>query len=138
MFVARENPIAAGVPESGIGMTRSASTGDSCGEPLAHAHASSVDLDPLEPRVGPREIEELEDAERAALVLRHHLVRLDPLVDDHQLARAHLPLELGAHEVERAGLGGDHPVAIEPPQAERPHPARVAEGDQLSFGERHD
>ena len=97
-----------------------------------------MDLDALEPRVGPREIEELEDAERAALVLRHDLVRLDPLVDDHQLARAHLALELGADEVERAGLGGDHPVAVEPPEAERPHPARVAEGDQLSLGERDD
>ena len=97
-----------------------------------------MNLDPLEPRVGPREIEELEDAERAALVLRYHLVSLDPLIDDHQLARAHLPLELGAHEVERAGLGGDHPVAIESPEAEGPHPARVAEGDQLSFRETHD
>ena len=65
-------------------------------------------------------------------------MRLDPLVDHHQLAWPHFPLELGAHEVERAGLGGDHPVAIEPPQAERPHPARVAEGDQLAFGEPHD
>ena len=121
-----------------MGMTRSASTGDSSREALAHAHAGGVDLDAQKPRVGTREIEELEDAERAALVLRHDLVRLDSLVDHHQLARPDFPLEFGADEVERAGLRGDHPVAVEPPETERAHPARVAEGDQLSLGERDD
>ena len=36
------------------------------GEPLAHPHARAVHLDAVEPRVGPGEVEELEDAERAA------------------------------------------------------------------------
>src|SRR6266446_655925 len=108
------------------------------GETLAHADASSVHLDSLKPRVGPGEIEELEDAERTALVLRHDLPRLDSLVDHHQLARPYLPLELGADQVERAGLGGDNPVSVEAAEAERPHPAWVAEGDQLPFGEPDD
>ena len=42
----REKPTAAGVPESGIGRTRSASTGASRSQPLAHAHARSRALRP--------------------------------------------------------------------------------------------
>ena len=70
------------------------------------------------------------------LVLRHDLASLDPLVDQHQLAWADFALELRADEVERARLRRDDPVAVEPAEAERAHAARVAEGDQLSLGER--
>ena len=66
-------------------------------EPLAHAHARAVHLDAVEPRVRPREVEELEDAERA------RGRRLDGLhgahavvVDDHDLAGLDL-----AHEAPR-------------------------------------
>ncbi len=44
------------------------------GEPLAHPHAGAVHLDAVEPRVGPREVEELEDAERAAAGAGQHLL----------------------------------------------------------------
>src|SRR5439155_2145247 len=108
------------------------------GQALTHAHASSVHLDPLKARVGPREIEELEDAERATFVLRYDLPRLDSLVDNHQLARSQLSLELGADQVERARLGSDDPVVVETSEAERPHSPWVAEGDQLSLGKPND
>ena len=48
-----------------MAMTRSASTGDSSGEALAHPHASAMQLDPAQGRVGPRKVDELEDAEGA-------------------------------------------------------------------------
>ena len=59
-----EKPIAAGVPAVGdaddeVGLDRRLVR-----EPLAHADARAVHLDPAEPRVGPREVDVLEDAER--------------------------------------------------------------------------
>ena len=106
------------------------------GELLAHAHAGSVQLDAAELRVGPGEVDELEDAERAGAVGRDGLARLVPvLVHDHHLARGELPLDLGAEEVERAGLGGEEPVVLEPSEDERPDPMRVAEAHELPLGE---
>jgi hypothetical protein len=57
------------------------------------------------------------------------------LVDDQQLARRDLALEVRAEEVEGAGLGGDDPAAVEPAQDERPEAVRVAEGKQLAVGQ---
>ena len=59
------------------------------------------------------------------------------LVDDDELARRDLALERGADEVERAGLGGDDPVVVEPPERERAEAVAVAEGDEPALGERH-
>ena len=95
-----------------------------------------MNLDTGQLRVGAREIEELEDAERAAVVLRHDLASLDALVDQHQLAGPDFALQLRADEIERARLRGDDPVAVEPAETERAHAARIAEGDQLALGER--
>ena len=95
-------------------------------------------LDPGKPRVGTRKVEELEDAERPAGILRDDLPRLDALVDDHQLAGTNLALELRADEVERARLGRDDPVSVEPPETEGTHAARIAKGDQLPFAEPDD
>ena len=118
-------------------MTRSASTGASRGQLLAHPHAGAVQLDAAELRVGPGEVDELEDAEGARAVGRDGLVRLVPVfVHDHHLARGELPLDLGAEEVERAGLGGEEPVVLEPAEDERPDPQRVAEAHELSLGEK--
>src|SRR4051812_23220678 len=81
------------------------------GRPLPHVHARAVDLDAVQGRVRPREVEELEDAVRAAGRLRHGLPRVDAgLVDDDELAGRDLPLERRADEVERARLGRDDPV----------------------------
>ena len=95
---------------------------------------------PCEPRVGPREVEELEDAERAAArPAAPPGARSTPSSSmSDQLARADLALEVGADEVERAGLGGDTQSSLEPAEAERPDAVRVAEGDQLPLGERDD
>jgi len=63
-------------------------------------------------------------------------VRLVPVVvHDHHLARGELTLDLGAEEVERAGLGGEEPVVLEPTEDERPDPQRVAEAHELPLGE---
>src|SRR4029077_19751405 len=86
-------------------------------------------------RVGPGEIEELEDTERTAVVLRHDLPSLDALVDQHQLAGPDFTLQLRADEIEGARLRGDDPVAVEPAETERAHATRIAEGDQLALGE---
>ena len=64
-------------------------------------------LDPGEARVRPREVEELGDAECAAAGGRDRLARAYAfVVDDDELARRELPLEVGADEIECAGLGG--------------------------------
>ena len=107
-------------------------------EPLAHADTRGVHLDAREARIRSSEVEELEDAERAAAVRWNGLPRLDAFADHEQLARPHLAFELGADQVERAGLGGDDPVAVEASEAEWAHPAGIAEGDQLSLAERDD
>ena len=105
------------------------------GEPLAHADTGAVDLDARQPRIRPREVEELEHAERAAVRLGHGLLGAAAFVVDHdELAQADFALEPGADEVERAGLGGEHPVAVEPAEHERPEAVRVAEADQLPLG----
>ena len=97
------------------------------GEPLAHPHARAVHLDAGEPRVGPGEVEELEDAERAALG-RAASTCIDVLAVRRRRATSSpgpdLALERGADEVERAGLGGDDRVVAEPPEHERPEAVR--------------
>ena len=98
------------------------------GKPLAHPHPRAVQLDAAELRVGPREVDELEDAERAGPAGLDRLLRLVArLVHDHHLAGRELPLDLGAEEVERAGLGREEPVVLEPAKDERTDPVRVAE-----------
>src|SRR6266545_7450512 len=89
-----------------------------------------------EPRIRTREIEELEDAKRAAVVHRDGLACLDLLADHEQFAGQHLAVELRADEVERARLRRDNPVSVEAAQTEWPHPAGVAERDQLPLAQR--
>ena len=107
-------------------------------EPLAHADAHAVYLGTGERRVGPREVDVLEDAERLP-PLRDRLGRVDALLVDHdELAGTDVALVDGADQVEGAGLGGDDPVVAEPAERERPDPLRVAEGEQLPLRERDD
>jgi hypothetical protein len=96
-----------------------------------------VDLDAREPGVGAGEIEELEDAERSAAVGRRRLQRHHTVsVDQHGLAAIDLAHELGADEVERAGLRRGDPVVADPSEAERAHASRVAKRDQAVLRER--
>ena len=61
---------------------------------------------------------------------------LEPLArDHHDLAILHLAHELGADDVERAGLRGEHPGVAELAQHERPDAERIAGADQLLVGE---
>ena len=103
-------------------------------EALAHAHARAVQLDAAQPRVRAREVDELEDAERAAALALDGLHRpATVLVDDHELARRQLLHELCADQVEGAALRGEDPVVLEPPERERPDAVGIAEPDELPF-----
>ena len=98
-------------------------------------------------RVGPGEVDVLEHAEPGGLVAeradRAHAV----VVDDDDLARLDVAHELGADDVERAGLARQHPgrlaiglpvlVLIDPPQDQRPHAERVAHADQRLLAQHH-
>src|SRR5262249_49328888 len=79
------------------------------GELLAHPNARRVHLDAAEPRVGPGQVEELEQAERAA----RGWYRLNGLaaavVHEDEFSGSKLALQLGADEIERARLRGDDP-----------------------------
>ena len=61
---ASAKPTAAQTPESGIGTTTSASTGDSARQPAAEVGAHFVDALAEHIAVGPREVDVLEDALR--------------------------------------------------------------------------
>src|SRR5205807_2594746 len=106
------------------------------GEALTHANTGAVYLDAVEPRIGPREVEELEDAESAAAVLGDGLRRaLALFVDNDQLPGTNLALQLGADQIERAGFGGDNPVTVELRETERAHPAWITECDERALRE---
>ena len=108
-------------------------------EPFAHPHPRVVHLDPLETAVGPREVEELPDAERSLVGRLERLRRPQtPCVGDDELARRDLAHEFGAHEVERARLGREDKVLLQAADHERPEAVRVAEPDQPSLRERDD
>ena len=107
-------------------------------EPLAHADARAVHLDAGEPRVGPCEVDVLEDAERAP-ARRHRLGGVEPvLVDPDHLARTDVAHELGPDEVERARLRGDDPVVLDPAEREGAEAERVAKRDERALDERRD
>ena len=85
--------------------------------------------------VGPGEIDVFEDA-KPRRVFRHESVALDSLAGDHHhFAVLHLAHELGADDVERAGLGGQHPGLAELAEDQRPDAEGIARADQLLMGE---
>ena len=57
--------------------------------------------------------------------------------DHHHLAGLEIALELGADQVERAGLARDDPGAAEPRQRERAEAERIARRDERVVGEHH-
>ena len=119
-------PIAAGVPESGTGTTMSASTGLSMASSRADALAHVVDVAALDRGIRPREIDIFEDAEARFLRLERESA-LDALGgDDHHLAGLQVAHEARADDVERAGLGGEDPGAVEIAEHQRPDAERVA------------
>ena len=105
-------PSAAGTPDSGTPITMSASTGAwaaSCSPMWMRAWWT---LRPYRRRVGAGEVHELEQAQgRLDLVRGEREERPRPVGVDHDhLARLELAHELGADDVERRALGGEHPA----------------------------
>ena len=85
---------------------------------------------PSHARVGPGEVDELEDAERRAPPWRgRHGLRdaRAALVEHDHLAGLDVADERGADDVERAGLGGEHRGAVEVAQHQRADAVGVAE-----------
>jgi hypothetical protein len=71
----------------------------------------------------------LENAQRGTVGLDSDARLEAALSDRDQLAGLYLAHQLGADDVERAALGGDHEAVAELPQAKGAHAGRVAECD---------
>ena len=103
------------------------------GEPLAHPHARAVRLDAR------RAASRAGRGRRTRRCRARRARRAAPPARSGTPASSirtsspgrDLALEVGADEVERARLGGDDPVAVEPAEHERPEAVRVAEREQL-------
>ena len=106
-------------------MTRSASTGCLRGEPAADLHPGGVHAAAGDRGVRPGQVDVLEDA---ALGLGRGEARAAQAVgvDRQQLAGLDLADERRADDVQRGGLAGDHPAAVEPAEHQRAHAVRVA------------
>ena len=118
-------PIAAGVPDSGVAMTRSASTGASRASGAAHLHARGVHVAAGDGGVRAGQVDVLEDAALGPR-LGEALGAQAVLVDRDQLAGLDLADEARADGVQRGLLGGHHPAAVQPAEHQRPHALRVA------------
>ena len=94
----------------------------------------------VEPRVGAREVDELEDVQgRARPGKLDALAAQAVLVDDEDLARLDLTHEAGADDVEGTALAGDDRAAVQVAEGERTHAVRVAkrvEGVRREHGHR--
>ena len=117
-------PSAAKTPESGTGMTTSASTGCSFASCAPNRFLDFGDVVAEDHGVGPREVDVLEDATRFARSgefvddanARHRIAAFDG--DD--FAGAYFANGFCVDQVEGAGLGGDHDRFPEAAQNERP------------------
>ena len=104
---------------------------------LAHALPGEVDALAIEVRVGPRDVDELEDAElRLGLgeADRTHARR----VDRDQFAGLDVAHEMRADDIERAGFAGQHPAAFRATEYERAEPVRVAHAEEVRFVHQHE
>ena len=99
------------------------------GELPADALARLVHTGALNDAVGASEIDVLENAEPALAAAKRQQA-FDPFrADDDDLAGGDVTYEIGADDVERAGLRRQNPGIPEPAQHQRPHPQRVAHAD---------
>ncbi len=105
------------------------------GELAAHGLAHVVDRAAVHDRIGPREVDVLEDA-RPGRLLRREAERLEPVLgDDDDLAVLDVADEAGADDVEGAGLGGEDVAAVELADDERADAEGVAGADELLVGQ---
>src|SRR6185312_6946713 len=88
-------------------------------EDLAHPPARALQGRAAHDRVGPREVDVLEDAERAACAFNRDARRDAAAVDREHLARLDLAQEARADDVERARLARDAVAVAEHPERER-------------------
>ena len=79
--------------------------------------------------VGPRQVDVLEDA-ALGVRLGEALLRRPSRVDGDELARLDLADERGADDVERRGLAGHDPAALQPAEHQRADALRVPRGVQ--------
>ena len=118
-------PIAAGVPDSGTGMTRSASAGILGRQPPAQLDPGRVHAPAGDRGVRPGQVDVLEQA--AARLGHGEPPGPDaPLVDRDQLARLDLAHEGGPDDVECRRLARHHPAAGQPPEHQRAEALRIA------------
>ena len=95
------------------------------GQPTTDFHPGGVHTTPGNRGVRPGQVDVLEHAALGIGVGEAGTAQ--PVgVDGQQLARLHLADEAGADDVQRRGLAGHHPAALEPAQHQRAHPVRVA------------
>jgi hypothetical protein len=95
------------------------------GELAAHLGAGLVHAAPCDAGVGAGEVDVLEDAALGA-GLDHLLAVQALLVHDHHLAGGDLAHEARAADVQRRGLRGDDPAALEPAEHQGADALRVA------------
>src|SRR5262249_5485524 len=88
----------------------------------ADAFARLVDARPFNDAVGPREINMLEDANPAFVMLERHPPAHPAGTDDDNLAGFDVAFELGPDDVERTGLRSQNPRLADPAQDQWPHP----------------
>ena len=122
-----------------------------------HPPPDLVEVAALHVRVGPGEVDELEDAQRGARRARSGSdARLAPRLEDDDLAGLDVADVLGADDVEARGLRREDPAAPcrrrrptgrrrdvrrrrrrprQPPEDERPEPERVADADHPALVE---
>src|SRR5919112_4188808 len=100
------------------------------GQELAHPVPGVGDLASVEARVGTGEVNILEDTQSTAGALGP-VARQALVVYNYDLARLHVAQEVGADDVEAAGLAGDGVTALDLADREGTEAVRVAEGDEL-------
>ena len=123
-------------PDPGVGH-RDDQVGDHrilAGELVAERLAHRVHVPAPQHRVRPREVDVLEHALQP-LGGAEGLERGEAaLVDDQDLARLDVAHHLGFHQVERAGLRGEHPRVVQAAQRERPEAGGIAHADDRASG----
>ena len=95
------------------------------GQPATDLHPGGLHAAAGDGGVRAGQVDVLEDA---ALGLRRgEVLAAQPVgVDRQQFARLDLADERRADDVQRGGLGGDHPAAVQPAEHQRVHAVRVA------------
>ncbi len=108
------------------------------GEEPAHLTADLVDRDPLHAGVRPGQVHELEDAQSRPRA-PSEAGRVQPaVIDPDQLAGLDLADERGAHDVEGAGLGGDHEPLRKLPHRQRAETVGIAGGEDRALVRHHE